>query len=150
MCFDEIDSETVSIELKNGTIADGTITGTLLSLIPTSIREESSHLNVRGNNIRYYILPDSLNLETLLVEDTSRIKPKKTNCSDPYFRSKESTAEIIKEILEEQQRQVCICCSSSNINNGSSVQGFREVEKSFELYSQVVITGNFSSMKKDP
>ncbi|KAF2564901.1 hypothetical protein F2Q70_00016768, partial [Brassica cretica] len=40
-----------------------------------------SHLSVRGNNIRYYILPDSLNLETLLVEDTSRIKPKKTNCS---------------------------------------------------------------------
>ncbi|CAH8356857.1 unnamed protein product [Eruca vesicaria subsp. sativa] len=35
------------------------------------------HLSVRGNNIRYYILPDSLNLETLLVEDTPRIKPKK-------------------------------------------------------------------------
>ncbi|KAL7249006.1 hypothetical protein ACSBR1_011218 [Camellia fascicularis] len=26
------------------------------------------HLSVRGNNIRYYILPDSLNLETLLVD----------------------------------------------------------------------------------
>jgi small nuclear ribonucleoprotein D1 len=35
------------------------------------------HLSVRGNNIRYYILPDSLNLETLLVEDTPRVKPKK-------------------------------------------------------------------------
>lgn len=35
------------------------------------------HLSVRGNNIRYYILPDSLNLETLLVEETPRIKPKK-------------------------------------------------------------------------
>ncbi|CAN1235926.1 Small nuclear ribonucleoprotein SmD1b [Linum perenne] len=35
------------------------------------------HLSVRGNNIRYYILPDSLNLETLLVEETPKIKPKK-------------------------------------------------------------------------
>ena len=35
------------------------------------------HLSVRGNNIRYYILPDSLNLETLLVEETPRVKPKK-------------------------------------------------------------------------
>ncbi|KAG5603354.1 hypothetical protein H5410_034724 [Solanum commersonii] len=33
------------------------------------------HLRVRGNNIRYYILPDSLNLETLLVEETPRVKP---------------------------------------------------------------------------
>jgi hypothetical protein len=35
------------------------------------------HISVRGNNIRYYILPDSLNLETLLVEDTPRVKAKK-------------------------------------------------------------------------
>lgn len=35
------------------------------------------HLSVRGNNIRYYILPDSLNLETLLLEETPRVKPKK-------------------------------------------------------------------------
>ncbi|RRT71000.1 hypothetical protein B296_00023806 [Ensete ventricosum] len=33
------------------------------------------HLSVRGNNIRYYILPDSLNLETLLVEETPRGDP---------------------------------------------------------------------------
>lgn len=38
-------------------------------------------LSIRGNNIRYYILPDSLNLDTLLVDDTpkhaiSRIQPK--------------------------------------------------------------------------
>jgi small nuclear ribonucleoprotein D1 len=40
-------------------------------------------LSIRGNNIRYYILPDSLNLDTLLVDDTpkhaiSRIQPKPT------------------------------------------------------------------------
>lgn len=34
------------------------------------------HLSVRGNNIRYFILPDSLNLDTLLVDDTPKIKAK--------------------------------------------------------------------------
>lgn len=29
-------------------------------------------LSIRGNNIRYYILPDSLNLDTLLVDDTPK------------------------------------------------------------------------------
>lgn len=50
------------------------------------------HLSVRGNNIRYYILPDSLNLETLLVEETPRVKPKKPTAGifflttfDPFF-----------------------------------------------------------------
>lgn len=38
-------------------------------------------LSIRGNNIRHYILPDSLNLDTLLIDDTpkhaiSRIQPK--------------------------------------------------------------------------
>jgi small nuclear ribonucleoprotein D1 len=32
-------------------------------------------LSIRGNNVRYFILPDSLNLDTRLVDDTP--KPKK-------------------------------------------------------------------------
>ena len=28
-----------------------------------------SQLSIRGNNIRYYILPDNLPLETLLIDD---------------------------------------------------------------------------------
>jgi len=43
------------------------------------------HLSVRGNNIRYYILPDSLNLETLLVEETPRVKPKKPTSGQSSF-----------------------------------------------------------------
>jgi len=42
------------------------------------------HLSVRGNNIRYYILPDSLNLETLLVEEAPRVKPKKPTAGTVY------------------------------------------------------------------
>lgn len=34
-------------------------------------------LSIRGNNIRYYILPDSLPLETLLIDDTPKYKGKK-------------------------------------------------------------------------
>ncbi|CAG9830512.1 unnamed protein product [Diabrotica balteata] len=34
-------------------------------------------LTVRGNNVRYYILPDSLPLETLLIDDTPKAKAKK-------------------------------------------------------------------------
>jgi hypothetical protein len=43
------------------------------------------HLSVRGNNIRYYILPDSLNLETLLVEEAPRVKPKKPTAGTVYY-----------------------------------------------------------------
>lgn len=34
-------------------------------------------LSIRGNTIRYYILPDSLPLDTLLVDDTPKTKAKK-------------------------------------------------------------------------
>ncbi|CAG8715085.1 15705_t:CDS:1, partial [Cetraspora pellucida] len=34
-------------------------------------------LSIRGNNIRYYILPESLQLDTLLVDDTPKAKAKK-------------------------------------------------------------------------
>lgn len=34
-------------------------------------------LSLRGNNIRYYILPDYLPLETLLIDDTPKAKAKK-------------------------------------------------------------------------
>lgn len=33
-------------------------------------------INIRGNTIRYYILPDSLPLDTLLIDDTPKPKNK--------------------------------------------------------------------------
>lgn len=30
------------------------------------------HLTIRGNNIRYFLLPESLQLETLLVDDAPK------------------------------------------------------------------------------
>ncbi|KAH6772751.1 Small nuclear ribonucleoprotein family protein [Perilla frutescens var. hirtella] len=83
----KLNNETVSIELKNGTVVHGTITGVDISMnthlksVKLTLKGKNpvtmDHLSVRGNNIRYYILPDSLNLETLLVEETPRVKPKK-------------------------------------------------------------------------
>ncbi|KAK8697821.1 hypothetical protein V6N13_113956 [Hibiscus sabdariffa] len=89
----KLNNETVSIELKNRTMVHDTITGvdvsmnTHLKTMKLTLKGNNpkslDHLSVRGNNIRYYILPDSLNLETLLVEETSRVKPKKPTSGRP-------------------------------------------------------------------
>jgi small nuclear ribonucleoprotein D1 len=34
-------------------------------------------LSIRGNTIRYFLLPDSLPLDTLLIDDTPKIKSTK-------------------------------------------------------------------------
>jgi small nuclear ribonucleoprotein D1 len=91
----KLNNETVTIELKNGTIVVGTVTGNLIFLNSVGVdvsmnthlkavkltvkgRETIAldHITIRGNNIRYFLLPESLQLETLLVDDTPKIKQK--------------------------------------------------------------------------
>eukprot|EP00341_Mesodinium_pulex_P002126 CAMPEP_0116891716 /NCGR_PEP_ID=MMETSP0467-20121206/2059_1 /TAXON_ID=283647 /ORGANISM="Mesodinium pulex, Strain SPMC105" /LENGTH=108 /DNA_ID=CAMNT_0004560363 /DNA_START=61 /DNA_END=384 /DNA_ORIENTATION=- len=87
----KLNNESVTIELKNGTVVSGTITGvdvsmnTYLRNVKATVKGKNpvnhDFLSIRGNNIRYYILPDSLNLDTLLIDDTpkhalSRVQPK--------------------------------------------------------------------------
>ena len=97
----KLNNETVTIELKNGTVCSGTITGkqpeisavppstnfypfssgvdvsmnTYLRNVKATIKGKNpvhhDFLSIRGNNIRYYILPDSLNLDTLLSDGKS-------------------------------------------------------------------------------
>ena len=83
----KLSHEKVTVELKNGTQIHGTITGvdvamnTHLKSVKMTIKNRDpvqlDSLSVRGNNIRYYILPDSLPLETLLIDDTPKSKSKK-------------------------------------------------------------------------
>jgi small nuclear ribonucleoprotein D1 len=78
-------NETVTIELKNGTLVNGTIVNvdmqmnTHLKTVKMTVKGKQPQfldgLSIRGNNIRYYILPDSLPLDTLLIDDA----PKKQN-----------------------------------------------------------------------
>ena len=43
-------------------------------------------LSLRGNNIRYYILPENLPLDTLLVDDTPKAKARKKEGTSQRLR----------------------------------------------------------------
>ena len=83
----KINNETVSIELKNGTIISGTIIGvdmhmnTHLKNIRMTIKNKDpmmmDSMCVRGSTIRFFILPDSLPLDTLLIDDSVKAKNRK-------------------------------------------------------------------------
>jgi small nuclear ribonucleoprotein D1 len=106
----KLNNETVTIELKNGAVVHGTITGTHLHLpthppsspnylslgvdmqmntflktVKMTLRNRDPQsldtLSIRGNNIRYFILPDALPLDTLLVDDAPKPKNRKKDDS---------------------------------------------------------------------
>ncbi|EFX04511.1 small nuclear ribonucleoprotein [Grosmannia clavigera kw1407] len=85
-------NETVTIELKNGTIVHGTI-ASVSPQMNTALRNVKmtpkgqdpvplDTINLRGSTIRYFILPDSLPLDTLLVDDAPKPKNKARKESD--------------------------------------------------------------------
>jgi len=83
----KINNETVTIELKNGSVVHGTITGVDMQMnthlktvkLTSKNRDPQSldSLSIRGNNIRYFILPDALPLDTLLIDDAPKPKLKR-------------------------------------------------------------------------
>ncbi|EGG21810.1 LSM domain-containing protein [Cavenderia fasciculata] len=93
----KLHNETVTIELKNGTIIHGTIVGvdvsmnTHLKTVKLTLKGKNpinlDTLSIRGNNIRYYILPESLNLGTLLVDDGPKKLKKKPQKEKPATTS---------------------------------------------------------------
>jgi small nuclear ribonucleoprotein D1 len=101
----KLSHETVTIELKNGTIIHGTITGVDISMnthlksVKMTVKGKEpislETLSVRGNNIRYIILPDSLPLDTLLVEEPRKTKKKKET-------SKKSINDRCRELIYYQ------------------------------------------------
>lgn len=89
----KLSHETVTIELKNGTQVHGTVTGvdvsmnTHLKAVKMTVKnrdpQQLDSLSIRGNNIRYFILPDSLPLDTLLIDDAPRAKARKREGGKP-------------------------------------------------------------------
>jgi small nuclear ribonucleoprotein D1 len=90
-------NETVTIELKNGTVVTGTITGvdmqmnTHLRTVKMTIKNKDpvqlDTLSLRGSTIRYYILPDTLPLDTLLIDEAPKGNPK-DNKPKGFFRGR--------------------------------------------------------------
>ncbi|KAL1286159.1 Small nuclear ribonucleoprotein Sm D1 [Trichinella pseudospiralis] len=84
----KLSHETVTIELKNGTILHGTISGvdvamnTHLRAVKMTLKDgqtvQLDVLSVRGNNIRYFILPETIPLDQYLVDDLPKPKRKPT------------------------------------------------------------------------
>ena len=77
-------NETVTIELKNGTLVHGTIVtvdGSMnchLKTVKMTVRnrdpQQLDGISVRGSNVRYFILPDTTPLDPLLIDDRPKVK----------------------------------------------------------------------------
>lgn len=73
----KLKNETVTIELKNGTIVVGSVYGvdikmnTFLQNVKMTVKDKNpinlDQLTLRGSSIRYVILPETLQLDALLV-----------------------------------------------------------------------------------
>ncbi|OMH83476.1 Small nuclear ribonucleoprotein Sm D1 [Zancudomyces culisetae] len=80
----KLNNETVTIELKNNTIVTGTISGVDVNMnislkrVRMTVRNNEpvalDSISLRGNTIRFVLLPDSIPLDTLLIDD----RPKKS------------------------------------------------------------------------
>eukprot|EP00444_Apocalathium_aciculiferum_P043497 CAMPEP_0183521804 /NCGR_PEP_ID=MMETSP0371-20130417/17947_1 /TAXON_ID=268820 /ORGANISM="Peridinium aciculiferum, Strain PAER-2" /LENGTH=123 /DNA_ID=CAMNT_0025720427 /DNA_START=40 /DNA_END=408 /DNA_ORIENTATION=+ len=79
----KLSNESVVTELKNSTVVQGTTTGVDMSMnvhmknVKFTVKGKPpvsmDHLTIRGNNVRYVMLPDSIPLDTLLVDDSKRL-----------------------------------------------------------------------------
>ena len=75
----KLNREQVTIELKNGTVLQGTVVGVdatmncHLKKVKVTVRGKAPKsvqvLSVRGSTMRAWLLPESLNLDALLVDD---------------------------------------------------------------------------------
>lgn len=93
----KLTNEQVTIELKNGTVVVGTITGVDISMnthlksVKMTVKGSDpvtfDHLTIRGNNIRYFIMNESVPIDTLLVEDSTKLRTK-VNAIRTRFRGK--------------------------------------------------------------
>ncbi|KNH09450.1 hypothetical protein XU18_0135 [Perkinsela sp. CCAP 1560/4] len=96
----KLSNETVRLEMKDGSSITGTIVGvdtmmnTHLKGVKVTQKDGSSleleQLTVRGNTIRYYQLPDSINLDAYLKNLTPNHRQGRKNV-DPRKRQRTNT-----------------------------------------------------------
>ena len=95
----KLKNETVVIELKDNTIIEGTIQSVDVSMnihlktVKKTYKKDTYNLDtltVRGSTIRTIVLPDSLPLDNLLVDDTQYSKAGKTKDAQVKLRKNHS------------------------------------------------------------
>ena len=80
----KLTNETITIELKNGTVVIGTLSSVDMSMnvhlkaVKLMVKGQASknldHITIRGSNLRYFLLPEAINLDTLLVDEAPKQK----------------------------------------------------------------------------
>lgn len=80
-------NETVQVELKDGTVVQGTVVtvsptmNITLKKVKMTLKHRDStvvdFINIRGSNVRNVILPDSINLDLLLQDSGAQKKKRK-------------------------------------------------------------------------
>ncbi|CDK26135.1 unnamed protein product [Kuraishia capsulata CBS 1993] len=80
----KLTAEQVQVELKNGTVVQGTVISVTPSMninlknVKMTVRNRNpqflEYINIRGNNVRVVILPDEINLDSLISE--AMLKPR--------------------------------------------------------------------------
>eukprot|EP00450_Noctiluca_scintillans_P011181 CAMPEP_0194506294 /NCGR_PEP_ID=MMETSP0253-20130528/34496_1 /TAXON_ID=2966 /ORGANISM="Noctiluca scintillans" /LENGTH=111 /DNA_ID=CAMNT_0039349007 /DNA_START=40 /DNA_END=371 /DNA_ORIENTATION=- len=99
-------NESVTMELKNGTVVQGTVTGvdtsmnTHLKQVKVTVRRKNpvdmNFLSVRGANIRYFVLPDQADLDYLLIDTTPKQNPPKYPIGSIRGRGRGGTRAVTK------------------------------------------------------
>ncbi|KAH3665984.1 hypothetical protein OGAPHI_004173 [Ogataea philodendri] len=91
-----LNNEKVQVELKNGTIISGEIVSVSPSMnvnlrnVKMTVKHRNpvslEYINIRGNQVRLVILPDELNVDSILSD--SMIKPKNLSTVAPVQKEK--------------------------------------------------------------
>ncbi|CAB9523459.1 ribonucleoprotein Sm D1 [Seminavis robusta] len=110
----KLNREQVTIELKNGTVVQGTVVGVdatmncHLKKAKVTVRGKNpvsyATLSVRGSTMRSWLLPESLNLDALLVDDAPKktVAPKSLSARDSG-RGRGRAKRIHDDILDEER-----------------------------------------------
>eukprot|EP00587_Corethron_hystrix_P010634 CAMPEP_0113312538 /NCGR_PEP_ID=MMETSP0010_2-20120614/9337_1 /TAXON_ID=216773 ORGANISM="Corethron hystrix, Strain 308" /NCGR_SAMPLE_ID=MMETSP0010_2 /ASSEMBLY_ACC=CAM_ASM_000155 /LENGTH=141 /DNA_ID=CAMNT_0000168401 /DNA_START=110 /DNA_END=536 /DNA_ORIENTATION=- /assembly_acc=CAM_ASM_000155 len=110
--------EAVTIELKNGTVIVGTVVGIDASMnahlrkVKMTLKSKNPQpyatLSVRGSTVRSILLPESLNLDALLVDAADSGKPKNIAVNRAGLAPVEGVEEEEEGVEEEAEECVVV------------------------------------------